>query len=187
MILARFSESYPGINLILHVSTQLDDQKLIETDVSLRMVYEVYEDAVVRKLFPVGLGSYAHRDYIRNEIPKAGPLGEGLTWLGPPPNIPASWVSDSIYPNAEVRHALGDPMLHRELAASGAGMTRLASFLAADADGLELLPGCEVEEGPPLTIIIHPELRRTVRVRRFVDFLIKELNKEKPRITGKAI
>ena len=178
-IMAQFSKAYPGINLILHVSTLFDDPALFQTDVSLRMIYEVNEDAVVRKLFPIAVGNFAHREYIRDALPQAGPLGEGLVWIGPPAATKPDWVRDSPFPNAEVRHNVDDPILHRELAAAGLGMTRIGAFMARERPELELLPGTELDAGPPLTVIIHPELRGTVRVRRFVDFLIDALKRRK--------
>lgn len=179
-ILAKFSALYPGINLIVHVSTMLEDPALIATDVSLRLVYEVNEDAVVRKLFPLALGTYAHKNYIRDVLPKAGALGEGLTWIGTPRGQPLDSLRDTPFPNAEVRHNLLDPVLHRELAAAGLGMTRLAAFMAAGRPDLQIVPGTTLQDGPPLTIIVHPDLRKTVRVRRFVDFLVKELQDRRP-------
>ena len=46
--------------------------------------------------------------------------------------------------------------------------------------------GTELEDRPPLSIIIHRELPRTTRVRRFVDFLERELRKMRPLIQGQV-
>ena len=185
-LLAKFSDLYPGINLIIHVSTEFEDPRLIKTDVSLRFVYEAEDDVVVRRLFPLALGCYAHRDYVRDELPKAGPLGEGLTWIGPPRSQGLDWLRHTAFPNAAVRHNLLDPLLHRELVKAGLGMTRLASFMTVNHPELIQVPGTEFADGPPLSIIIHPELRKTVRVRRFVDFLVKELTARRALLQGAA-
>ena len=51
---------------------------------------------------------------------------------------------------------------------------------------LEMVLGTELEDRPPLSIIIHRELPRTTRVRRFVDFLERELRKMRPLIQGQV-
>lgn len=184
-ILAAFSARFPQINLIIHVSTTLNDPRLNETDVSLRMVYEVHDDALVRRLFPVGMGTFASSDYIENALPASGPQGKGLKFLGSADReTTPEWVANSPFPLATVTHNLGDPIMHLELAAEGVGMTHMAAFMAATKPNLHVVPGTTIEEGPPLSIIVHPELRRTVRVRRFVDFLDAELRKRRDLISG---
>ena len=73
-----------------------------------------------------------------------------------------------------------------ELAKQHLGMAYIAAFFAFKDGALSQVPGTELAEGPPLCIIIHPELRRTVRVRRFVDFLEKRLRQMRPLITGET-
>ncbi len=184
-ILARFSRACPQINLVMQVSNALDDQSLARTDVSLRMVHDVYNDAIVRRLFPVALGIYAHRDYIRRTFPEAGAGGQGLTWIGSgdSPGWP-EWVAASAFPAANVIHRLDDPLMHLELVASGLGMSRMAAFLAAARPDLVPVPGTALEDGPPLCLITHPELRHTPRVRRFVDFLDSGLKERRDLIRG---
>ena len=184
-ILAAFSAKYPQINLIIHVSTAFDDPRLFTTDVSLRMVYDVHEDAIVKRLMPIALGTFASESYVEEVVSKAGPKGEGLTFLGSGDReVRPEWIVNSPFPLAATLHNLGDPMMHLELANSGVGMTRMAAFMAASRPALRLVPGTEIEQGPPLSIIIHPELRRTVRVRRFVDFLEKALVQKSDLIGG---
>lgn len=179
-IIAAFTAKYPQIELVIHVSTAMEDPRLTETDVSLRMVYQVNEDAIVKKLFPIGLGTFATKDYLEAHFRDAGPKGEGLHWIGAGrPDTKPDWVMDSPFPNAEVRHRLGDPTLHHRLAQAGLGMTRLAAMLVAEDPDMVLVPRTEIEPGPPLSLIIHPQLRRTTRVRRFVDFLEQELRRQR--------
>lgn len=142
------------------------------------------EDAIVRKFYPVALGNYAHKDYIKDKFPLAGPRGEGLTWIGAPKGTPTTWIKESPFPNARILHHVADPILHRQMAENQMGMTRLSAFMAEASPILQLLPGCALEPGPTLTLIIHPEMRKTVRVRRFVDFLVEALNHLRPQIAG---
>ena len=182
-ILSKFSEAYPNINLIPHVSTALDDPNLFQTDVSLRMIYGVSEEAVVRKLFPVTLGYFASSTYIQEAFPSAGKNGAGLHMIGGPVGTSMDWIHDGPFSAATVRHNVSDPMLHLAMAAAGVGITRLALFMANQRPNVLQCPGTILEAGPPLTVIIHPKLKRTVRVRRFVDFLVTELQKKRSEIS----
>ncbi len=185
-ILATFSKLNPKINLRIHVSTQLEDPKLAETDVSLRMIYEVNDDAILKKLFSIGIGTYAHKDYLAEQLPKSGSRGEGLLWIGAGTERKPQWVSDSPFPNANLQHVLGDPLMYLELVATGLGMARFASFLTHKRPELQMVPGTTIEDGPPLCILIHPEMKRVTRIRRFVDYLERELRKMRADIQGRS-
>lgn len=179
-IIAKFTRAFPKVDLTIDVSTQLTDTRLAETDVSLRMVYDVHEDAIVKKLFPVGLGTFAHRDYLADRMSLAGQNGEGLDWVGGASGDRPQWVLTSAFPNADLHHLLGDPVMFLELAAAGLGMAKLAAFMAAERAELQKVPGTEIEDGPPLCILMHPDVRRVARVRRFVTFLEEELRRQRP-------
>ena len=180
-ILAEFSNKFPQIDLQIHVSTLLEDPGLVETDVSLRIIHDAQDDAIVKNLFPIAIGTFASRQYVSDNFPSAGPKGDGLTWIGSDisDEIP-NWVLQSEFPNAEIRHAAADPMMLNELVNNGVGMARLAHIIVSDNDNIQIVPGTKLEDGPPLSILIHPELRRTTRVRRFVDFLEHGLRRLRP-------
>lgn len=174
-ILAKFSQQFPDIDLHVQVSTTLQDRKLERTDVSLRMIYEVTDDAIVKKLFPIGLGTFAHKDYIAKHLPTAGPGGQGLTWVGSGSDPKPEWIRNTPFPDAELRHVLTDPVMFLEAVCNGLGMSRFGAFMAKSRPELQQLPGTQIDEGPPLCILIHPEMRRVTRIRRFVGFLEREL------------
>ena len=77
-------------------------------------------------------------------------------------------------------------MMFLEMISNGAGITKIAAFLAQSRPELEIVPGTSIEDGPPLCILIHPEMRKTTRVRRFVDYLETELRRIRPIIQGKV-
>jgi len=185
-ILASFSKLYPNINLIVDSTTKFEDHKLVQTDVSLRMVYEVTDDAIVKKLFPVGIGTYAHKEYISENFYDSGPNGEGMMLLGAGgPKRPA-WAVESEFPNADAQHQLTDPLMFLELVSNKLGMARLAAFLTRGRPELQLVPGTSVEDGPPLCIITHPELRHSPKIKRFVTYLENEIRKIRSEVQGSA-
>ena len=184
-ILIKFFERYPGIDIDIRVSDRMEDINRLETDVSLRVAYEVTDDVVARKLLPVALAYYASPDYLKRHMPEAGSKGEGLHLIGwDEINRSPSWIEQSPFPLAEVRHATTDHVLQLNLARRGFGIVKTMPLLASN--GLELVPvpGNELEFDQNIWILLHSDLRRTTRVRRFVDFLANELLALRPLIQG---
>ncbi|MGZ0190206.1 MAG: LysR family transcriptional regulator [Alphaproteobacteria bacterium] len=171
-VLADFSTLYPEIHIELQLSFGIDSIEKLETDVSVRHVMEVDEDVVGRKLFPLALGIYASRDYVDRSLPKAGPKGQGLDWIGygPVPEMMA-FIRQSPFPDARIRHTIPDPEMHLHMARAGAGMTVLASWVQAKFPELQRVPGTVLDERRSTWVVLHSDLRRVRRVRLFVDYL----------------
>ena len=184
-VLARFADLYPEIELELNLSYEIDSIARLETDVSIRHVREVTDDAVGRKLFPMSLGVFAARDYIDRHLHEAGPKGEGLTWLGygPAPELRAM-IEASPFPRARIRHAVPDPEMHLHLVRAGAGMTYLAAWVGQVFPELARVPGTALDRSRSTWVLMHGDLRRIRRVRLFVDFLYESLLPFRSQMTG---
>ena len=171
-VLAEFAALYPEIEIELKLSYVIDSIARDETDVSIRHVREVDEDAVGRKLFPLSLGVFAARDYIDQALPKAGPKGAGLTWIGygDVPELRAM-IAATPFPNASVRHIIADPQMHLHLARHGAGMTFIANWVQTAFPELQRVPGTEMDRRRSTWILLHGDLRRVRRARLLVDYL----------------
>ncbi|MEM7257063.1 MAG: LysR family transcriptional regulator, partial [Pseudomonadota bacterium] len=175
-ILMRFFEAYPAIDIQLRVTDRLESINKLETDVSLRYTDQINEDVVARRLLGMNLSTYASKSYIEKHLPHAGPGGEGLHWIGwDEINHTPDWVRDTDFPAATVRHATTDPVMQLALARSGVGMVRTSVYFGTLFPELMEVPGASVYRGASLWMLLHSELRNTVRVRRFVDFFSKEL------------
>ena len=169
-IIARFQNLYPNIDLQLTLTPEIQSITNDETDVSLRAAATVTDDVVARKLLRFSIGIYAHRDYVETILPGAGPNGTGLTWLGPAAlGVPAPFGA------AKLRHDMTDGYMRIKLLLQGAGLSALPTVVAKTYPDLVQIPGTELTKGPWLWILLHSDLRKTTRVRRFVDFLADEL------------
>lgn len=175
-IIARFSDAYPDIDIELRLTSEVESINNDETDVSLRAAYDIKDDVVARKLFQLDIGVYVGKDYLKNTVPKAGPGGAGLTWIGLPnePGVPVC-PAPTPFPNAATRHTVSDGYMRTRLIEMNVGMSRLPSIFEQVFPNLRRMPGTEIVPGPWLWIALHTELRKTVRVRRFVDFLTENL------------
>lgn len=175
-ILAEFSEAHPEIDLEINVTDSMEDINRLETDVSLRYALEVTDDVVARKLCPMHMTTLASRSYIEKYLPSAGDGGEGLHWIGwgqvdPNPD----WLASTPFPNARARHSTTDHVLQVNLARQGYGMITSSIFFAKRYDELQQVPGTPIYKDRFLWLLLHSELRRTTRVRRFVDFLAEKI------------
>ena len=175
-VLADFSALYPDIDIELQLSFGIDSIEKLETDVSVRHVTAVDEDVVGRKLFPLSLGVYAARSYLDRALPKAGPKGQGLEWIGygPVPEL-QDMISATPFAQARVRHTIPDPEMHLHLARAGAGMTFLAAWVQARFPELQQVPGTVFDTRRSTWVLLHHDLRRVRRVRLFVDYLCAAL------------
>lgn len=175
-IIARFSDQYPEIDMELRLTSEVESIANDETDISLRAASEVTDDVVARKLFQLDIGVYASRGYLEKVVPNAGPGGSGLTWIGLPAEPGTQgWLSPLPFPNAEIRHEVADGHMRARLVNLNVGMSHMPVLFEPVFPNLRRMPGTEIFPGPWLWILLHSDLRKTVRVRRFVDFLTEGL------------
>lgn len=184
-VLAEFAALYPDIEIELKLSYDLDSIEKDETDISVRHVVGVSEDAIGRKLFPLSIGVFAARSYIDSALPHAGAKGKGLTWLGygDVPEL-AQMIAASPYPKARVRHIVTDPQMHLHMARAGAGMTFLATWVQAVFPELQQVPGTRLDRQRSTWVLLHGGLRRVRRARLLVDFLYDALLERRAEFIG---
>lgn len=175
-IIARFQNKYPNIQIEMHVTSNVENINRDETDISLRAAYEVNDDVVGRKLYPIAVGIYASQKYIETNFEQAGPLGDGLTWLGYTANDHNNnWLATTPFPQASIRHIVKDGPMRLSLLRNHCGISYLPVIFGKIYPDLCRIPGTKINLDQSLWILLHTDLRNTVRVRRFVDFLSAEL------------
>lgn len=184
--LVAFAELYPDIEIELKLSYFIDSITKDETDISIRHVIEVEEDAVGRKLFPLSIGVFASREYIDKALPKAGPKGAGLTWIGygDVPELQAM-IDATPFARAKVRHTVADPQMHLHMARAGAGMTFIANWVQSVFPELQRVPGTQIDQRRSTWILLHGDLRRVKRARLLVDYLSAALLERRVDFIGK--
>lgn len=175
-IIARFSKMYPEIDIEFRLTSAIESINDDETDVSLRAANTLDDDVVARRLFQLSIGVYAGGDYLKTVVPNAGKDGAGLTWVGfsDQPDI-QTWLPKSPFPKANVRHVVADGYMRLRLIQENVGLSQMPTIFENTVPNLHRVPGTSVSPGPWLWIALHTDLKKTVRVRRFVDFLTDEL------------
>lgn len=176
---AAFSRQYPEIDLDICFTNVVADLTRREADVSIRVANDVMDDVVGRKLVPLSAAVYCSPDYAERMEDNGG---EGLTFLGwdePEGETRPGWIKDGFYPKATLRHRVMEIVPHLALAAAGMGLTHLACCLGDRHPGLVRAPFQKPVAHRSLWLLLHRDLKKTARVRLFVDFLAERIRLRK--------
>ncbi|MDP6709408.1 MAG: LysR family transcriptional regulator [Alphaproteobacteria bacterium] len=176
--LCRFARLYPGIDLDLDLTDRFSDLTRLEADVSIRMAHEVTDDVLGRRL-----AKYAKTLYAAPEVA----AGAGSSWIGwHSGDGDQSWVRGTAYPGLPVRHNLPSHALQIEAARAGMGLTMLPCFLGDREPGLVRVPGALPIPDRSIWLLSHHGLRKTARVRAFVDYIADAILAHRALLEGRA-
>lgn len=190
-ILARFAAAYPGIELELLLSYEHLNLTRREADVAVRLTNNPPEDLIGRRLSNCGKAVYAARSLVPTGAPADATAGAPdtecppLTWIGWQDLVPfPDWVKESPYPHLPVRHQLNNALLQVEAAKAGLGLAQIPCFLGDAEPDLVRLPPGYATPGYDIWLLTHRDLRRTARVRAFMDFLADAIAPLRPVLMG---
>jgi len=167
--LVEFSERWPDIELRIDASYGLADLAAREADIAVRGVPHgklPQEDLAGRLVATVHKAVYGHGDH-------------WIGWRGAKED--AAWIADTPFPELPVRGAMNDAALQRAACAAGMGLTMLPCFLAEP-----LLPRrSEPVPSVDIWVLVHPDLRRSPRLRVFRDAMVAAIRRQRPRLEGR--
>ncbi len=171
--IALFCRAYPGIELDLSVENSFLDLSLRQADVAIRSTNTPPETAVGRRLCSLGATIYGSVRYLDQQTDPD--IGQG-TWLMPRKGL--DWFSanrwlDKRYPDATIAFRSNTLLGLWEAAKQDLGLAPLPFFLAGRDSRLKRVLEPPQEFSSELWLLTHPDLRRTARVRAFVDFLVE--------------
>jgi len=169
---AAFSEAHPGIELELIAGYHLSNLTEREADVAVRATAAPPEHLIGRRVSGLTAAAFGSRAYLQRHPPGTTPLADHV-WLGFDPTLedlpPARWLREQLT-EARIAGRSNSGLVMQEAIRAGMGVGHLFTFMG-DADP-ELQRVTEPEGyGFGLWILTHPDLRRTARIRRFIDFL----------------
>lgn len=175
--LAAFKSTYPGIDLEIIVNTQNLDLTKREADIAIRPTNKPPETLVGRRLYDINIGVYGSKSY----LDRHGNLDDlsAHTWLALDESLAHiagyKWMRDNL---TTPRIALTSNNFFTLMSGAIAGM------------GLALLPGhigdnepelkqvLKIDPSTSLWLLTHADLRRTARIRAFMDFMYEHLMQE---------
>jgi DNA-binding transcriptional LysR family regulator len=165
----EFSRRWPQILLEIDVSYRIADLDRREADVAVRaMRHGTLPD---EHLTGRKAGTAYHAVY-----------GRGEQWIGWSTDPDPAWLLETPFPDLPRRGAIANPHVQRAACAAGMGLTRLPCFFAEP-----ML--CRVSEPEPafdFWVLVHPDLRRSARMKLVRDEIVAAIAHEGPRLRGES-
>lgn len=178
-IIAKFSRLEPGIQIELVPSNNVQNLLARDADIALRMTRPMQNDTIMRKATDMTLGTYAHKDYLKNAPPLENTADlknhkiigfdrDNLIIQG----LAAGGI-DMVREDFAVR--TDDQVAYIHLLFSGIGIGFAANIIARKNNALVRI----LEEIPisplPIWLVSHHELKTNPRIRRTMDYLFEEI------------
>jgi DNA-binding transcriptional LysR family regulator len=178
-ILAEFRERHPGIVVELVLSNRAADLLRRDADVAIRMIQPTQEALIARHVGQVSLGMFAHRRYLdAHGYPQSLAELDGHALIGFDTETPyIRRLRPEGMPYARERFALRTDSDLAALAAIRAGFgigIAQVNLMQRDPQLIRLLAG-DVSLSLQTWVVMHEDLRPSLRVRRLFDHLAAAL------------
>jgi DNA-binding transcriptional LysR family regulator len=185
--IGKFLAEYPGIDIELVVSTDLANLHAREVDVAIRATLNPPDTLVGRRIGRLTAMLYGRSDFIapgEPGAPNSAAAPDVIAFDGARDYTHASWFRD-VYPNARARIKLNsvEAAFHAILAGVGIGM--LPCHIGDTSPELRRLPPYHLEPVFDLWLLTHADLRRTAKVRAFINFMANAIMPHKDLIEGR--
>ncbi len=182
--LPEFCEQYPGLELEIITSYDLLDVARREADIAIRMDNNPPDTLVGKRLFSYTTSVYAHPDYIAAHDFENHP--EEARWLGweDREGRYPDWTQNTEFKRVPVWGSFSSISLQLEMAQRKMGLIAVPC-LAGDGYG-DLVRATNQPPTPSrdIWILTHQDLRKTARVRVFMEFAERILRAHKPFLLG---
>jgi DNA-binding transcriptional LysR family regulator len=183
-IVAQFQTQNPGIVVELILSNQSLNLSRRDADIAIRLTNDPPETLVGRRICTGRWSIYCRRDLIA-ELGSEGINSVAFIGFsdnfGPAPG--RRWIDANVRPGRLVAKANSSHCM-LQLALQGVGATLLPCFLGDCCSDLTRLGYLLPELDLGLWMLTHSDLRRSARVRAFMDFVGAELIKHRRAIEG---
>lgn len=172
-VFADFARAYPGIELEIVAGNQPTNLTRREADVAIRVSDRPPEHLVGRRVVRIASAVYAAGAYLEQH--PAPPL-RGHRWIGWDEALGVrdfeAWLH-GVDPEARITCRVNSGEMMLRALAAGLGVARSICPAADDLPGVVRLT--EPTPGRPLWLLTHPDLRRTARIRAFLDFAAERI------------
>ncbi len=180
----EFCATYPGLNLEIITSFDLLDVARREADIAIRMDNNPPEALVGKRLFSYCTSIYAHPDYLAAQDFENRP--EDARWIGwnsSDSRFP-DWTQDTEYARVPVWGNFSSMGLQVQLARAGMGLIMVPCIAADDVSDLVRATDRDPVPSRDIWILTHEDLRRTARVRAFMEFAETVLRDNRSALQG---
>ena len=180
---ARFSQSYPDIELEFLPSYALLDIGQREADIAIRATSKPPEHLIGRRLGSFSVTVYASREYMREHDPQGAP--ESCNWIA------WSHVDDRFrefkaheFPQIPVKTLCNNASLRLAAVEAGMGLAVLPCAMGDSHKDLVRVSRREPVLGQEIWLLTHPDLRNTARVRVLSAFIVEAFRNSEAALLG---
>jgi DNA-binding transcriptional LysR family regulator len=186
-IFAEFRRGRPSLRLDVVIGNQALNLSRRDADVAIRATDNPPEALVGRRIARIAWALYGSGDdFCETNAPGIGDLanrswvslGETLATLKP-----ARFVRQHVAPERIV-YKIDTVLGLAEAIENGIGVGYLPCFVGDARPGLNRLAPPDPDFAADLWLLTHPDLRRSARVRVFLDFISAEIGKLRPLFEG---
>ena len=179
---ARFSHTYPGVNLQI-VATNADSSLVKrEADVAIRLTNTPTYTLVGKRLVSVVSTVYGSRDYLQHiRRQKLEPKWIGVECC----DFHKSWTKQACGQQPQNFYC-NDSFLTLAAISEGLGVAFLPCFIGDKNPELVRYREPDPSHNLGLWILFHPDLKRTARILAFRDHMIESIKEIKPLFEGKG-
>ena len=178
-LLRDMRQELPGIAIEVVSSNAVSNLLRREADIAIRMVRPNQATLVARKIAEVGLGAYAHRDYLRRRgTPKAAAdlLRHDLIGYDADEGMIEGFQAAGLDVDRNAfQFRCDDHIVLGEALRAGLGIGFLADYVARRDTGLVRLNLDLPLPRLPVWLTVHREIRSSRRIRLVYDFLAKAI------------
>jgi DNA-binding transcriptional LysR family regulator len=183
-----FCKQYPEIKLDIVVDNRALNLTRRDADVAIRATSEPPETLVGRRIASIAWSVYGSKDTKIAQTNDPSDLAT-QTWIGFGDAIgnigPARWMSRAVH-SSKVFYKLNTVLGLSQAIEAGLGVGFVPCFIGDKAPGLTRLLQTPMVFDASLWVLTHPDLKNSARVRAFIDFMSRELIRQKPLIEGHA-
>ncbi len=186
--LARFVEQNPLVGLILELTEDLLDLSKREADIAMRFMTQGNsppDHLVGRNLATQASCAYASAGYI--EAHTFSGTNRDAKWLGWDDVVEyPKWVHSAGLEPMPVTGSFNDVFVQMAFAKRGLGMALLPCMMGDNEPELKRVPGARPVPHSSLWVLTHPDLRDSVRLRRFREYLYDVVSDKLDLIEGRG-
>jgi DNA-binding transcriptional LysR family regulator len=186
-IFGAFAKAYPDIVLDIVIDNRALNLSKRDADVAIRATSEPPETLVGRRIASICWAIYGKAPLPEPAPSTVADLAD-RPWIGFGDAIgnigPARWVSRNL-PQAKTVYRLNTVLGMSQAVEAGLGIGLLPCFIGERAASIARVLPEAMEFETSLWLLTHPDLRNAARVRTFLDFMGRELNRSRNLIEGR--
>ena len=173
LLLKKFQDAFPNIELSSYVGTSESQIKSYEADISILTTRYPPQDMVAKKIGTTGMHIYGSKEYLKGK--NINDL-ESLDWL--------SFRNDSVRPNTFdlIRRSVKNPNIKFAsdsyieilgLALEGCGVAFLADLDMEGKNNMKMIAPQKHFQEVHIWLVFHPDLVNNLRVQAFKNFMVE--------------